>query len=49
MKKIQSEEISSILLNEIKNYQGELDVEEVGNVLEIGDGIARIYGLQNCM
>ena len=49
MKKIQSEEISSILLNEIKNYEGELDVEEVGNILEVGDGIARIYGLSNCM
>ena len=49
MKKIQSEEISSILLNEIKNYEGELDVEEVGNILEVGDGIARIYGLANCM
>ena len=49
MKKIQSEEISSILLNEIKKYASELDVEEVGNVLEVGDGIARIYGLTNCM
>ncbi|MFH1069930.1 MAG: F0F1 ATP synthase subunit alpha [Candidatus Glassbacteria bacterium] len=49
MKKIQSEEISSILLNEIKQFEGELDVEEVGNVLEVGDGIARIYGLTNCM
>jgi F-type H+-transporting ATPase subunit alpha len=49
MRKIQSEEISSILLGEIEKYQGELDVEEVGSVLEVGDGIARIYGLQNCM
>jgi len=49
MKKIQSEEISSILLNEIENYESELDVEEVGHVLEVGDGIARIYGLANCM
>ncbi|HUU28100.1 MAG TPA: F0F1 ATP synthase subunit alpha [archaeon] len=49
MKKIQSEEISAILLNEIDKYQGELDIEEVGVVLEVGDGIARIYGLQNCM
>ncbi|MEA2062539.1 MAG: F0F1 ATP synthase subunit alpha [Gemmatimonadota bacterium] len=49
MKKIQSEEISSILLREIEQYEGELDVEEVGHVLEVGDGIARIYGLANCM
>jgi len=49
MKKIQSEEISSILLREIEQYEGELNVEEVGHVLEIGDGIARIYGLTNCM
>ena len=47
MKKIQSEEISSILLREIEQYKGELDVEEVGHVLEVGDGIARIYGLSN--
>ena len=49
MKKIQSDEISSILLREIEQYEGELDVEEVGQVLEVGDGIARIYGLTNCM
>ncbi|MBW7995231.1 MAG: F0F1 ATP synthase subunit alpha [Candidatus Glassbacteria bacterium] len=49
MSKIQSEEISSILLNEIQNFESELDVEEVGNVIEVGDGIARVYGLANCM
>ena len=49
MSKIQSEEISSILLNEIQNFESELDVEEVGSVLEVGDGIARVYGLANCM
>ncbi len=49
MSKIQSEEISSILLNEIQNFESELDVEEVGNVLEVGDGITRVYGLANCM
>ena len=49
MKKIQSEEISSILLKEIEQFGGELDVEEVGTVLEVGDGIARVYGLSHCM
>ncbi|MCE5273364.1 F0F1 ATP synthase subunit alpha [bacterium] len=49
MKKIQSEEISAILLREIENFDKELDVEEVGTVLEVGDGIARVYGLSRCM
>lgn len=45
--KIRPEEVSSIIKNEIKNYKKNLDVKTSGSVLEVGDGIARIYGLSN--
>ncbi|MCI0341088.1 MAG: F0F1 ATP synthase subunit alpha [Planctomycetales bacterium] len=47
--KVRSEEIASVLRKEIQDYQSAVHVEEVGNVLEVGDGIAQIYGLANCM
>jgi len=47
--KLRPEEIASVLKAQIENYQVEVEVEEVGTVLEVGDGIARIYGLRNCM
>ena len=47
--KINADEISSVLKKEIENYQSDLAVDEVGTVLEVGDGIARIYGISNCM
>ncbi|MEE2883629.1 MAG: F0F1 ATP synthase subunit alpha [Planctomycetota bacterium] len=47
--KIKADEISSVLKKEIENYQSDLAVDEVGTVLEVGDGIARIYGISNCM
>ncbi|MGZ4198578.1 MAG: F0F1 ATP synthase subunit alpha [Thermoleophilia bacterium] len=47
--KLRPEEIASVLKSEIENYQAEVEVEEVGTVLEVGDGIARIYGLRNAM
>ena len=47
--KINADEISSILKKEIENYQSDLAVDEVGTILEVGDGIARIYGISNCM
>lgn len=43
------EEISAIIEKEIKEYGKELEVSEVGQVVEVGDGIARIYGLKNAM
>ncbi len=43
--KIQPSEISKILKEEIKNFGSESEITEVGQVLSIGDGIARIYGL----
>ena len=45
--KIQPSEISKILKEEIKNFGSESEITEVGQVLSIGDGIARIYGLDN--
>ncbi|MBU0717924.1 MAG: F0F1 ATP synthase subunit alpha [Planctomycetes bacterium] len=47
--KFKVDEISSVITEEIKRYRSEVDVSEVGQVLELGDGIARIYGLQNAM
>ncbi len=42
-------EITSVLKSEIANYEQRLQVSEVGTVIEVGDGIARIYGLRNAM
>ena len=44
---IRAAEISSILKNEIANFGNEAQVSEVGQVLSVGDGIARVYGLDN--
>ena len=45
--KIQPAEISAILKREIQNFGSEAQVSEVGQVLSVGDGIARVYGLDN--
>jgi F-type H+-transporting ATPase subunit alpha len=42
-------EISSLIKEEVRRYQSKLEVSQVGTVLEVGDGIARIYGLDNVM
>lgn len=47
--KIKTDEITSVLKQEILNYKKDLGVEEVGTVLEVGDGIARVFGLRNVM
>jgi F-type H+-transporting ATPase subunit alpha len=47
--KFKVDEISSVLAEEIKNYRSEVDLAEVGRVLELGDGIARVYGLSSAM
>jgi len=44
---IQASEISAILKDQIKNFGQEAEVSEVGRVLSVGDGIARVYGLDN--
>eukprot|EP00178_Gracilaria_changii_P006764 TRINITY_DN21_c0_g1_i4.p1 TRINITY_DN21_c0_g1~~TRINITY_DN21_c0_g1_i4.p1 ORF type:complete len:552 (+),score=107.10 TRINITY_DN21_c0_g1_i4:9173-10828(+) len=41
-------EVSSIIEDRIINYQQKIELDEVGRVLSIGDGIARVYGLNNC-
>ena len=47
--KFNADEIASVLQQEIEQYESQLDVREVGTVLEVGDGIARVYGLENVM
>ena len=43
------EEVSSILQKEIEKYQTKLEMESVGTILQVGDGIARIWGLEDAM
>src|SRR3954465_13804784 len=47
--KLRPEEITSILRSRIEQYDVETDLAEVGTVLSVGDGIARIYGLENAV
>jgi F-type H+-transporting ATPase subunit alpha len=47
--KIKTDEITSVIKQEIEQFSSELEISEVGRVVEVGDGIARIYGLSNCM
>ncbi|MGN1348254.1 MAG: F0F1 ATP synthase subunit alpha [Acutalibacteraceae bacterium] len=44
-----TDEISSIIKEQIKNYRSEIEMTETGTVILVGDGIARVYGLKNCM
>lgn len=46
---IQPDEISSIIKSKIENYNLQTEVSNIGSVLEVGDGIARVYGLRNVM
>ena len=43
------EEISSIIKEQIKNYRSRLEMKETGTVILVGDGIAKVYGLRECM
>ncbi len=47
--KIKTDEIASVIKQEIAQYAAELEISEVGRVVEVGDGIARIYGLAKAM
>ena len=47
--KFKVDEIASVIAEEIKQYRSEADLAEVGTVLEVGDGIARVYGLTDAM
>ncbi|MEN0651047.1 F0F1 ATP synthase subunit alpha [Caldifermentibacillus hisashii] len=46
---IKAEEISTLLRQQIENYQAEMKVTDIGTVIEVGDGIARVHGLDNAM
>jgi F-type H+-transporting ATPase subunit alpha len=46
---IRADEISQILKKQIKDYESRVSVSETGTILSVGDGIARIYGLENAM
>ncbi len=46
---LRPEEISSIIKEQIKKYETKLDTVDIGTVIQVGDGIARIHGLESCM
>lgn len=46
---IRADEISKIIKEKITDYEKKIDIKETGIVISVGDGIARIYGLENCM
>ncbi len=45
---IKAEEISKIIKEQIAGYETDIDLKETGKVLSVGDGIARVYGIENC-
>ncbi len=49
MAQIQADEIARVLRGEIENYDKAVNVSETGSVISVGDGIARIFGLENVM
>ena len=46
---LKPEEISSVIKEQIKRYASQLEVADVGTVIQVADGIARIHGLENAM
>ena len=46
---IKPEEISNIIKEQIKNYKSRIEMKETGSVILVGDGIARVHGLSECM
>ena len=47
--KFKADEIASVIQKEIEDFRGQIETSEVGRVLEVGDGIARCYGLSSAM
>ncbi len=47
--KLKPEEISSVIKEQIERYASQLEVADVGTVIQVADGIARIHGLDNAM
>ncbi len=46
---LRPDEIGNIIKDQIKNYKSKIEMTETGSVVLVGDGIARVYGLKNCM
>ncbi|MBP3384700.1 MAG: F0F1 ATP synthase subunit alpha [Firmicutes bacterium] len=46
---LRPEEISAVIKEQIKNYKNQLEISDFGTVIQVGDGIARVYGLEKCM
>jgi len=46
---IKAEEISQIIKGQIQDYESKVDLKETGTVISVGDGIARVHGVENCM
>ena len=46
---IKAAEISELLKSRIKGFEKEINIEEIGTVISVGDGIARVYGLEKVM
>src|SRR5881296_2380271 len=49
MPQISADEISQIIREQIENYEGTVEVSEVGSIISLGDGIARVHGLDKVM
>src|SRR5690554_3516598 len=47
MEQLKASEVSALLRQQIESFERNSELEEVGTVLQVGDGIARVYGLQN--
>jgi len=46
---IKAEEISAIIRDQVKSFEKQVDVAQVGSVLQVGDNIAKVYGLEGAM
>lgn len=46
---LRPEEISAVIKEQIKSYENQLEISDFGTVIQVGDGIARVYGLEKCM
>ena len=46
---LRPDEITNIIKQQIKEYKSKIELDDVGSVMTVGDGIARVYGLENCM
>src|SRR5258708_20111458 len=49
MAQIKADEITKLIRNQIENYESKVSVDEVGTIISLGDGIARIHGLDKVM